>query len=208
MNDQLTLGDFAPPLDPERDQYHTPVKLARKMVEWAGLDGAREHTVLEPSFGGGNIVREIIKAGHLVTGVEIDRNWYSLVKQEFRYDYSANLWCGNFLKMVRLQLPNSNLCDLCIANPPLTGGVGAKHVRHALRFAPRAVSLLRGQDLHGVARWEELWSVCDLARIAFLVRRPVFTGAGGQTEFVCVDVRRKGTYNGPVIIEFWPDSWN
>ena len=79
--DQLSLGDFAPELLPELSQFHTPTKLAKRMGAYADvLPGMR---VLEPSAGGGNIVRELVKAGAEVDAVEIDPRWCTVLRKEF-----------------------------------------------------------------------------------------------------------------------------
>lgn len=76
--------------------------------------------------------------------------------------------------------------------PPLNDGVAATHVAKALTHAPRVITVLRTHDLHGIERHDHLWSQCHVAGLAFLVRRPVFTGDGGKTEFVVADIRRQG----------------
>ncbi len=194
---QLTLGDFAPSLNPELSQYHTPVKLARKMVKWAKVDGLH---VLEPSAGGGNIVRELIRVDAIIEAVEIDPRWVKVLRHEFP---TTDIIEADFLKWTA-----HNRYHAVIMNPPLDEGVGTHHIKHALRFAPQVISVLRGQDLHCKERYREFWSNCDLARLALLVRRPVYSGKGGQIETIVVDVRRKDTFIGRQIIEHWSESWS
>lgn len=209
MSNQLSLGDFAPPLLPELDQYHTPMKLAHRMVEWAGIKPGM--WVLEPSAGGGNLVRAILAAGASPFVMEIDPRWCKVLNNEM-----AN--CR--MDAVPLLAIQADFLDhtggpefdrpltMAVMNPPLTNGVGPKHVAMALKWAPKVISVLQARDLHGVERYDELWSKCDLAREAKLVRRAKWAGAGGQIETVVVDVRRKGTYDGPQTIEHWVDSWS
>lgn len=195
---QLALGDFAPELLPELDQYHSPSKLCRRMVGYAGvLPGMR---VLEPNAGAGNIVRELVAVGAEVTAVEIDPRWCKVLRDEFK---DVEIVEANFLEW---QAPDRY--HLVVMNPPLTDGVGPTHVRHALRCAHRAVSVLQARDLHGVERYAELWAECDLAGEVKLVRRPAYAGTGGQIETVVVDARRRGSYSGPQTIVHWCDSWN
>jgi predicted RNA methylase len=194
MNEQLTLGDFAPPMRQELSQYFTPQTMARKMVEWAGV--RRGQRVLEPSAGGGSIVRELLEARANVTAYEIDPAWVKVMRQDPTLK-GATVVEGDFLEV------GAGIFDLAVANPPLNDGVAAQHIANMLELAPRVVSLLRAQDLHGQERYRQLWSRCDLAGIAYLVRRPVFSGDGGATEFVVVDVRRVGTFAGPQHIEHW-----
>lgn len=195
MTGQLQLGAWAPPLRGELSQYHTPTKLARRMVEWVYVRGK---TVLEPSAGGGNIVRELVAAGAArVIAVEIDPAWVALLRDEFGRA-PVDVVEGDFLRLQPMAL-----CDLCVMNGPLNDGVAAEHVARSLEWAPRTTALLRAQDLHGVGRYDQLWCRCDLAREAHLVSRPVFVGEGGATEFDVVDVRRVGTFKGPQRIEHW-----
>lgn len=194
---QMSLGDFAPSLDSALSQYHTPVKLARKIVKWAKIDSTT--IALEPSAGGGNIVRELIRVNATVEAVEIDPRWVKVLRHEFS---ATAIIDANFLEW----MPSSRY-HMAIMNPPLDEGVGTYHVKHALRFAPRVISILRGQDLHCKERYRNLWSDCDLAGLALLVQRPVYCGKGGQIETIVVDVRRKGTFKGRQTIEHWSDSW-
>lgn len=203
---QLQLGEFAPPLRPQLSQYHTPVKLARRMVVWAGVRPGMH--VLEPSAGGGNIVRELVRAGAHVYAVEIDLAWARYLAAEFTHPAPVYVSCRDFLAVEPDEIDcQADHFDVVVMNPPLDNGVGPDHIRHALQWAPRVVSVLRGQDLHGIARHELLWSRCDVAQIAFSVRRPVYAGGGGQIETVIVDVRRSGTYHEPQRIEHWADDW-
>ena len=197
MSSQLQLGDWAPSLKTELGQYHTPVRLARKMVAWAHLP--RGAKALEPSAGGGNIVRELVTVGADVTAVEIDPEWATLLADQF----DARVVCADFLAWE----PPAPF-DIAVMNPNLDGGVAGVHVAKALEVAHRAVSVLRVDDLTGVQRYQSLWRKCDLAGVAYLVHRPVFKGDGGMTDFCVVDVWRPGTFQGTPRIEHWPDRWN
>jgi hypothetical protein len=214
MTDQLPLGDWAPPLDPALSQYHTPVKLAKRMVRWAGVEPGMR--VLEPSAGGGNIVRALLDEekrpgnmlGFQVVAIEKDEKWAKYLVDHFACPVSCYVLCADFLNE-KAECTVAHAMDLAVMNPPLNGGVAGEHIMHALKFAPRAISLIRGGDLHGVDRYERFWSQCDLARVAHLCRRPPFGGDWhvGNTEFCVVDVYRKGTYTGHQSIEHWADSW-
>jgi len=200
MTNQLTLADWAPPLRQELSQYHTPVRLARRMVRWLWPKDVVSTTFLEPSAGGGNIVRELCRIGGQVTAFEVDPAWARLLAGEF---CTATVICEDFLQHEPRRF------DCAVMNPPLDGGVGPRHVAHALRFAPVVVSVLRLADLVGVDHHRELWSWCDLMRIALLVHRPAFTGKGGATDFCVVEVRRRiGACRPPQKIEFWEDRWD
>lgn len=201
---QQPLGDFAPPLHEELSQFHTPPKLAAKMVRWVGVSSCR---VLEPSAGGGNIVREIEAAGaRYIRAIEIDPAWCNVLSEQAALSRLCPVCVlnGDFLKLQPEDF------DVVIMNPPLNDGVAGKHITRALEWAPRVVSIVRGGDLYGVNRYDELWSKHTLVAEAKLVRRPPFGGDWhvGKTEFsvVCVERGR----NGPMLqkIEFWPEVWS
>jgi predicted RNA methylase len=199
MSAQLTLGSFAPPLRSDLGQWHTEPKLAARMVEWAGiLPGMR---VLEPSAGGGNIVRALLVAGAEVTAVELDPAWVRCLSEDKAFS-SVRILDADFLA-----LAPSRDYDAVVMNPPLDAGVGGQHISHALRFAPRVVSVIRTHDLHGKGRYEKLWKGARVAGIAFCVNRPRFgKGAradGPQHEFSIIDVRRADTRRTAPRIEWW-----
>lgn len=196
--EQQPLGDFAPELNHELSQYHTPVKLARKMVDWMLPEGTDDWKVLEPSAGGGNIVREIVAVGGVVTAFEIDPSWCHVLRQEFKRNVIVRE--EDFLR--------GGVFDhqAAIMNPPLDGGVGLLHVKHALTQVPRVVTVLRSQDLHGADRWG-FWRDHDLVRLAILSRRPDFGGDhGAKSDFVVAEIERPGNRNEQTI-EHWPEPW-
>ena len=193
---QGSLGSWAPFLDYDVSQYPTPPILARKMVDWA--DVWPGEAVVEPSAGGGNIVRELLRARADVTAIEVDPRWAELLVEQWP---SLRVVVGDFFDVMPRPV------DLVVSNPPLNAGQGPAHVRRMLDWAPRVVSLLRLADLAGRAHYEQLWSECDLARLAVLAHRPVFVGQGGKTDFCVVDVRRAGAYHGPQRVEHWIERW-
>ena len=195
MTAQMTLADWAPPLNPALSQWHTPGHLARHMVEWAGVQDC--DTVLEPSVGGGSIARAVLACGASVFGFEIDIAWAHALKQDAAPGHLV-VTVADFLTVP----PVPDLCNVAVMNPPLDGGVGPAHVWRALQWCPRVVSVLRTVDLHGVERHATLWSKAHLAGIAWQIRRPKFGGAGAQEDFVVVDVRRDPPADGPRL-EWW-----
>lgn len=204
MNEQLNLGAWATPrYDPALGQWHTPPWLAAMMVEWADVRPGM--TVLEPSAGGGAIVKELIRAGAVVDAVEIDQAWAASLRTDFPDVITI---VADFLSLLPTHSVGNYGYDLEVMNPPLDGGAGPTHIAHALKFAPRVVSILRTVDLHGVDRNKVLWSQHALAGIRWLVRRPVFSGdesrspgSGAQADFVVVDVRRE--FTGNVDVGWW-----
>jgi len=198
MVDQLSLGAWAPPLRADLGQFHTPVKLAQKMVAWAGVRNG--DAVLEPSAGGGNIVRELQKVGARVTAVEIDLPWAQVLRSEFP---TVSVHECDFLRMGVFDH------DAALMNPPLSGGVGPSHVAHALSMVPLVVSVLRLSDLVGDEHCRVLWDPYELTRLALLRHRPLFTGDGGKTDFCVVEVGHRDTGRPrQYTIEHWMERWD
>lgn len=202
---QMQFGEWAPELNKSLSQFHTPMKLCRRIAEWCGI--GPQTVAIEPSAGGGNFVRAMLERGaRHVWAYEIDRVWCSVLSKQFMD--SAHWNCVSIINQDFMSCEPRHDVQIALMNPPLTNGVAASHVAHALNFAPRAVSIMRSQDMHGVDRYDELWSKCDLAREVKLVRRPKYAGAGGKIETVIVDVYKKGTYDGPQSVEWWTDDWS
>jgi hypothetical protein len=130
-------------------------------------------------------VRPLVTAGANVLAVELDPAWANALGDDPAFHGRLTVIVGDFLRF-----EHYGELDLAMMNPPLDGGVGPEHIAHALRFAPRVVSVLRTVDLHGVKRYALLWSKAHLAGIAYCIRRPRFGGAGAKEDFVIVDVRR------------------
>jgi hypothetical protein len=147
--------------------------------------------VLEPSAGGGAIVRALVAVGARVTAVEIDPDWAQYLRDQKLP--GVDVLCGDFLDMRPGDLPVFDY-DLAPMNPPLDDGVGAKHVWRATRMAKRAVSLLRSADMHGTDRYDVLWRLVGVSGEAKLIRRPVFIGSKSGTprsDFIVADVHRE-----------------
>lgn len=188
--------DGVPKLRAELSQYHTPQKLAKHMVEWSGAE--RGMHVLEPSAGGGNIVRELISIGCSVTAFEVDPDWC----------YQLRMNCPDAIVYNEDFLEDGIPADLAVMNPPLNNGFGLRHVDRALRFVPRVVTLLRTQDLHGSTRWFDFWRNHEIRRLAILSHRPRFGGEySPKADFVVVEIAVKIGTTEHQTIEHWPDRW-
>lgn len=110
------------------DLFPTPPDLAARIVALAGVEPG--HSVLEPSAGTGNLLREIMKVHSLrVTAVEINGDlserlrhawdgerdpYIGIVHQDF---LSWNAGCSRF--------------DRVVMNPPFSNGADIDHVTHA-----------------------------------------------------------------------------
>lgn len=108
--------------------FFTPPELAAKVVQMADVSGKY---VLEPSAGGGALVKECIAQGaSSVFMVEINEEFLStLIKS-----VAPSLKCGgitlDFLKFATEQ-PEF---DRVVMNPPFTKNQDVKHVEHAFKF--------------------------------------------------------------------------
>lgn len=185
--------DFAPPYAKALSQYHTPPELAERMAELLPVPCA---SIIEPSAGGGNLVKAALAAKSCsVVAVEIDDNWIAHLGKRFELFHQVDIWCADFLEDQITQR-----FDAALMNPPLDDGMGVVHVAKALKVAPVVVTVLRAQDFHTEGRrvfWAQ-WGRC-VDYLAHCVSRP-FKGA--QSEFVVI---RFDTRPGerPVDLAWW-----
>jgi len=107
--------------------FYTPGELAARMVKHATIKPGQ--SVLEPSCGAGNILREIVKAAPdlRVLGVEID----SIAAAKAREVRSVRVLIADFLV---LQPESWDLFDAIVMNPPFSKGQDMAHVLHAWKF--------------------------------------------------------------------------
>ncbi len=132
------------------DRYYTPPALARRIAEWADVDGS---TVLEPSCGNGALVLAAQAEGATVTAFDIEHTGESFLDQRPERPY-----------------------QVVLMNPPYSRGQDLAHIEHALLFAPRVVALVRLAFLAGKKRFERLYSEYGLRRAVVLSQRPLFSG--------------------------------
>lgn len=118
----------------ELQQFFTPEPLALRLAELAELNLGDK--VLEPSAGGGAIMKAISEHGGEPHGVEIDRELHlKLVNASYK------VVCMDFLKMRPDFLPEDwGICspfNAVVMNPPFTGDQDLAHVMHSLNFVRR-----------------------------------------------------------------------
>ena len=171
---QLAIEEAGPERLANLDQWFTPPKLARKMVEWPAvfMDPGGVRSVLEPSSGNGALlgpIRDTYKHATL-TSFEIDPRWAA--------ETGAN--CENFLAAA------PDFYDLGVMNPPYSDGRDGRFLAHALHQCGTLVALIRTHALHGMGRFESVWTLGRVRRVAYLVRRPSFGGGSPQHEFCAV----------------------
>ena len=202
---QLTLGDFAPPLRSELSQWHTPVDLANRIAAWAGL--RRGTRVLEPCAGGGNLVRACVAHGADVTAVELDPAWATVLAKDPTLHPAGRLRTlvinDDFMTLTTDELGQF---DVAVMTPPFEDGQDAAWLEHVLKFAPRVVMVGPSRLLFGQDKYARVWSKNRLTGLACMVSRPVFFGDGGKFDVVVAEVRRDIGHRGQRLerLEWWP----
>lgn len=189
MSDQQQVALLDEDYDPSLSQWYTRDRLARRIVEWAleGVEPGRQLRILEPSAGLGAFLRHIPRH-HAVTAVEIDPRRCVQLRADFPH---VEIIEADYLRWHDPRWMEPPRADLAIMNPPYEDGADCAHVARALDRCTRVVALLHTAALHGVDRWERIWSRAWLRRLAILARRPSFHGpvdGGARHEFVVVDL--------------------
>jgi predicted RNA methylase len=190
-------------------QWFTPDHLALKVAVW-GLAGSNASTILEPSAGGGALVRaaRIARFSAKVYAYEIDPYWARRVGSE---DPSVCILEADALTVTWPKV------DAVIMNPPYENGHDGEFLERALEAAPRVVAILRLSALAGLQRHQGVWSRCEsggdfaLTGLAICAARPSFLEAGGdptsgRTEFCAVRLERSRYHSSCVPqtrVEWW-----
>ena len=190
-------------------QWFTPDHLALRVAVW-GLAGSQASTILEPSAGGGALVRaaRMARPSARVLAYEIDPYWAQRLASE---DPST---CILEADALTVRWPS---VDAVIMNPPYESGRDGDFLERALEAAPRVVAILRLSALAGLRRHAGVWSRCEpggdfvLTGLAICAARPAFLEAGGEatsgrTEFCAVRLERS-RYHSPhapsTRVEWW-----
>jgi predicted RNA methylase len=173
------------------DQWFTPADLAGSMATWPAriLPAFEPQTILEPSSGDGTLGTAALSA----------YPWATLTEYELDATLASatGAICQDFLTA-----HDVGQRDLCVMNPPYSGGLDGLFLEKALGHAAVVVALLRTHALHGVKRHARVWRSGKLRRVAFLSRRPRFSGSKGapKHEFCVVMC---GDESIPTGIEWW-----
>lgn len=107
------------------EQFFTPAALADRMVRLAGVRTGQH--VLEPSAGGGALVRAAIAAGAIVTAIEIDD---ALCADRAAEGPHGGVFVFN-ADFLAWSPASPQPIDVVLMNPPFSGGKDVAHVRHA-----------------------------------------------------------------------------
>lgn len=189
--DQITIeGCSRTPGAEDLDQWFTPPDLAERMADEARRWAPLATTILEPSSGGGALLRPLAarfpKAK--ITHFEVDPALAA----------KTGARVGDFLERKVNQR-----YDLCATNPPYSNGRDGLFLAAATQAARVTVALIRTHALHGVERHASVWKAAGARRVNFLVRRPRFEGAvrGSPEHEFCVVVI--GPESIPAGVEWW-----
>lgn len=191
MSAQLRLdGEEEHAHSADLDQWFTPPDLAERMAEEAHRWAPRATTILEPSSGGGALLRPLVMRfpGAKITHYEVDPALAARTGAKV----------GDFLE----RKVNARF-DLCATNPPYSNGRDGAFLAAATKAALVTVALIRTHALHGVERHATVWKGTGARRVNFLVRRPRFEGAvnGSPEHEFCVVVI--GPESIPAGVEWW-----
>lgn len=102
--------------------FFTPPEVVERMIALAKIE--RDHRVLEPSAGTGNIARAIFAITKAVDLVEIDRAMGEALRRKF--------WNVHILDFMGLDF--GPRFDRIVMNPPFSGGDDVRHILHARAF--------------------------------------------------------------------------
>ena len=174
-------------------QWHTPPALALRMARWAGR-GICQQRIVEPSAGGGALVKAAIECGAnptAITAIEVDPRWSKRLVEIGSIGEVAN---RDYLT----RPARDHRYDLALMNPPYEGGADGKFLSKAMDESDRVIALIRTVALNGDDRHKLVWRRCangaDFAvtGLAFLSKRPDFGGEhGAMADFVCVKMARR-----------------
>jgi predicted RNA methylase len=169
---------------PELSQLHTPLWLARRMAGWVH----RGWRVLEPSFGSGNLIEGLIRAGHSrgsIHGVELDGRWVDFARA--RFEHRLHLMEGDF----RYWVPR-HVYDCVVMNPPFEENLHLEFVLRALELAHFVVTVVPVAFEFSARRDRELWSTRGvIGRRAILPERVKFAGEGGMFDAEVLMISRR-----------------
>lgn len=208
---QATMFD-EPAYRPELQQWHTPPRLAARMCD-ESIDLIEGAHVLEPSAGGGALVRAALDVGaEHVTAVEIDPLWCRRLRARFAVGIDhgrVEVIEADFLAWVQTLRTARYAFDVAVTNPPFDDGRDTTFLAALVGVAPWCVALTNASALSGVERWERVWSRTHVHRVAHLVRRPQFSGAPGGSGMKDMVVTRMGPCRrAQQRVEHWPEAWS
>lgn len=130
-------------LQQARQAFYTPDAVADRVIALAEIEPGAVRFILEPSYGGGSLIRAIKRAyperqSMVVHGKEMDRAAHDAFDKTWRAaprDYpTMHLECVDFLTLSPPENAREDGYDSIVMNPPFTKGQDVAHVTHAFRF--------------------------------------------------------------------------
>lgn len=208
----LSHDEMLPPVAMRQkalSQWWTPEDIATRVVAWAGPlpHGA---SVLEPSAGGGALVRAVFalnaKRCPHVEALDID----PLAVARLRL-ISEPLFAPEVADYMTRRAPRERYARTYM-NPPFEDGQDGRHVAKAMGESEEVVALLRLNALSGLDRRELVWSQVGsewwMRGLAIFSSRPSFLAAGAATgsplsDFCCVHLTRERHDARGCLVEWW-----
>ena len=187
-------------------QWHTPRKLAHRVVRDLVGGWARGRHIVEPSAGGGVFVDELLEViGEFgrVTAVELDPAWAARLRARYAHEPRVTVVEADYLT-TRIE------CDLVAGNPPYEDGLDTAFMAHALDTAGRFAFVVQTRAMHCQDRYARVWSRAARRNLAFCVRRPSFGGGSAKGDFCAVKASLMGSDEPNIhpTIEDWADDWS
>lgn len=185
---------FDASIEPERkedlDQWFTDPRLAEEFVEWCRVPPGS--TVIEPTAGCGNLIKPLLlrQPGRLVA-YDIDPEWVAYLRKHF-----PEAEVGDAADFLTLPSP-PELFDVCVMNPPLSGGMDGVFLRRlCFDWARRTCAIVQTRTMHSIDRRQKLWDRVRVKRIEFLSDRPSFGRGSPMRDFSFVEIEMRDVPRG------------
>ena len=194
---------FDPADEPERkedlDQWFTDPKLAQEFVDWCHIpppgDG-KVIRVIEPTAGCGNLVKPLVAAGAVIDAYDLDPQWIAYLRKHYGPDKTSLVTVHDAGDFLDVPLPEE-LFDVCVMNPPLSGGMDGVFLRHlCFHWARRTCAIVQTRTMHSIDRRKKLWDRVKVKRIEFLSDRPSFGRGSPMRDFSFVEIEMRDVLRG------------
>lgn len=102
----------------KRGQYNTPDELVASLFSLDGITDIHKYTIIEPSFGSGNILRYIssMLPNNKILGYELDEYYKSII-EEYNHITNIHLSISNFYDVSKWDMDLNSPC-IFLGNPP------------------------------------------------------------------------------------------
>lgn len=182
-------------------QFYTRPDVAERMARWLLRDHPRVQSILDPAAGQGALLKPFVGRGIELHAWDLDPRNVEILRTI----------PGVHVELVDLRSAPSLRVDVVIENPPYHDGLDVDGVMAGLRCAPFVIALLRSVAVHGVDRWERLWSRTLTLREARFIERPTFGGRfTPKQDFIVLELAEiggrpleRGQEAPPHPVEWW-----